>query len=451
MYSLIVSGTADAWGPGRSSGGLLHGRFLEYTSDELRARFETLDQKAKADLCALPVIFAYESGLGKFAQVGSITNIAGSPKAITIHFDINQGSPLLHLPKLRRELQIDEYELHRTHWAVKDVDLSALLEAMPAAFDGPRLRGDANPIALRAVRAILDGAEPFEVEVAGKSISLKVERLPAKAWPAGAWAMTEREDGPWPQPVRFRCEWDGGATDIVATAELAGGKYEGAVSLLVAAQMNSQMLVWLNIATQLKDGLEAVQFKASYSLAKRIPEETTERQKLERRRVAVRMLVAKSDLPRPSDASMEAFTVEVPRGDVRPTAKVAARRLAHLALLKLPFWTPVQSDVIDGTPYLDPDEHWLASAPAVDDSMVDETGGLEEMDGDDPAESGVSPILSVDPENWGPFAVNLDKTRVSEYAKARTLQLSGPTIAQVCAALSSGKHLMLVGPPIPAT
>jgi MoxR-like ATPase len=444
MYSLLVSGNAEAWEHTPSRYGFPSGRFLEHTSKEVAQRFGELSEEVRAELCRMPALFGYETMVGKFAKVGRITQITGPAREPEVQFEIDADSPAYHLPVMRRELLINDYELNRTHWAIKEVDLERVLEATPEAFRKNRLRGDANQAALRAVRAILDAAEDFEISVEGTKISLRPERLPARPWPTEAWGLQEREDGPWPQPVRFQCEWPGGKTDIVATAELAAGKYDSLVSLLFAVRLNAQMLVWINVAASMKQGLAAVQLKASCALTKRNPSDAVEKQRLAKRSAAVREIVGRSGLPRLSESSIDAFAIELPKGSVRPSPQIALRRLAHLALLKLPFWTRAQSEVIDGGSYLDPDSaNWGPPSGASATPQESE----EEAESDEAADVDAVAKAEDEPTRWHDPNIELTSESVKQHTRACRLEIPESTLAQVCAALSSGKHLMLVGPP----
>lgn len=81
---------------------------------------------------AMPAIFAYESFVNQPAQVGRITNIGvrHSELHITLAFD-PQVPPIQasRLEELAGALDINAggWEFTRTHWAVKDVNLSAVL------------------------------------------------------------------------------------------------------------------------------------------------------------------------------------------------------------------------------------------------------------------------------------------------------------------------------------
>jgi hypothetical protein len=144
-----------------------------------------------------------------------------------------------------------------------------------------RLRPDANHLALKAVRSILDAAEPLELSVERTRVRVEVSRLPSKPWPAGGvLGLEEAVDGPWPQPVVLHCSWEGGSTEIVASAERAGRSYRGLVSIRLGTLRVPQELVWINVAASLRDedGPEIL-FYGWVMLLKRISEDAAERRR----------------------------------------------------------------------------------------------------------------------------------------------------------------------------
>ncbi|AUX27223.1 uncharacterized protein SOCEGT47_078060 [Sorangium cellulosum] len=326
----------------------------------------------------------------------------------------------------------------------------------PAYVDEYDVRPDANRLALKVARTILDASRPIEVAIEGTEIKLEPQRLPAQPWPVGTWGLDEKQDGPWPQPVLFDCSWQGGRTQIVASAQRGSGEYRDLVSLQFSARSVPQQLVWINIAALLREGsMGEVSFEAWFSLSKRIPGDPEEKQRRARRIVAVKDLVERSGLPLASAANIDAFKVTLPEGRVLPSPDVALRRLAELALLKLPFWVKNQRDAIEGRPYLDPDQ--MASIQPVEKAALDavialDAAGAEETDSPEAQveEQGTTePIPEVAGGSLGRHDAPLDlkPAQVLPFVNERGLKVSDTLLAQLCAVLSSGKHLLLVGPP----
>lgn len=130
MFNFLVSGHGEAWNGepyvyDRS-------RVFEYTEDAIVSRFNELREDQLERLCTLPSVFAYESGKERDANVGQITSIRLRQREVVIHYQFDKHvAPIPHqmLIDRKRTLDIGDWELNRTHWAVKDVDLIGFLES----------------------------------------------------------------------------------------------------------------------------------------------------------------------------------------------------------------------------------------------------------------------------------------------------------------------------------
>lgn len=148
MYSLIVTADDKAW---QGEPYLLsRGRVFEYTEDEVVARFKELNEEQLARLYQLPTVFAFEKGLGQNALLGRVVRVRIQNRAVRIEYKLDGDAPISHDLLLQHAdmLDIADWELNRTHWAVKDVDLLPFLEAsglapadagQPAEALGPAL------------------------------------------------------------------------------------------------------------------------------------------------------------------------------------------------------------------------------------------------------------------------------------------------------------------------
>lgn len=77
-------------------------------------------------------MFAYERANGQDARVGRITAILVQSRHVLLHYEFDPSiAPIPHglLDTHKVDLDIGDWELNRTHWAVKDVDLIAFLQA----------------------------------------------------------------------------------------------------------------------------------------------------------------------------------------------------------------------------------------------------------------------------------------------------------------------------------
>lgn len=153
MYSLIVTAEEDAW-EGRRYG-MPRARFAEHTTEGVRARFSRLDDDAIRALTSMPALLAYEESCDEPALVARITRVSlGSDSEIRFDFKPVPGiAPISaeQLEELRSELDITDWEMNRTHWAIKEIDLMEVLRE--AGIHA------ANPAAVQAF-----GPSPGEME-----------------------------------------------------------------------------------------------------------------------------------------------------------------------------------------------------------------------------------------------------------------------------------------------
>lgn len=141
MYNLLMWGASGYWEEGPAT--IEFGRYLEYTNDPLKARLTPVIDEVVVELRSYPALFAYEEPNEAPAKVGWITDIQRRQAQLRITFSwessIEPISPA-QMKKLYRALDIDgKLEVHRSHWAVKEVDLfevlgsAGLLKAMKVA------------------------------------------------------------------------------------------------------------------------------------------------------------------------------------------------------------------------------------------------------------------------------------------------------------------------------
>jgi predicted nucleotide-binding protein len=185
--SLLVAYEQDKWLHGAAQ--MPSDRFLEYTATELKQKLASMDDRAIEALLAMPAIFATETDAKKTDQVARVGRITGIEKRrydyfLRFEFDpkarpIQQASLL---GPLRAELDIDRFELNRTHWAVKQVDLAELLvrhgylDALPPNAPGPiaaqaKPRGPMSP-AIAAATAELSTT----IEGVGDALAKQLRR-----------------------------------------------------------------------------------------------------------------------------------------------------------------------------------------------------------------------------------------------------------------------------------
>lgn len=453
MYNLLITGDDTAWDQKSGSYTFTLDRFLSYTEQEIHDRFSNLEPERIAEICSIPTLFAYENEINKPARIGKINTVQRVGRNIQITYKIEPESRTVSRDKWIEqmgELGIYEgFEVSRTHWAIKNVDLIGIIQT-PKYVRENNVIPEANRIALRAVRTILQPVEPFELIVADKVVKVELQRQPIEPWPGETWGLREELDGPWPQPLLLNCSWQGGKTQIIASAERAGAQYRDLVAIMFSTRLTSEQLVWIGIAALLKEGREkTIPFAASFSLLKRIPTSQEDQKRREQRILAVKNVVRRSSLPLLADKRMDAFRMTYPEGSILPSPEVALRRLIHLALLKLPFWVKNPADVIEGKSLLDPDDRaWLELGKQDPEGQSTEASGTSsEGPADDSDATEITPEPANGPVNWSKTHLDLQPTEVMASLHKRGLEVADVLTAQLCAALSAGKHLLLVGPP----
>ncbi|WP_363347922.1 TIR domain-containing protein [Methylocystis echinoides] len=131
MYNLLVSASDEAW-QGEAFQIELSRCVREYTDSNITAKLGGLDDTAIAELKRLPCIFAFEAFLDLPPKFGLIRDITKRQGQVRLQYEIQSIDPFLtadDLKSLTFELDIEKWEMNRTHWAVKDVNLAKELRA----------------------------------------------------------------------------------------------------------------------------------------------------------------------------------------------------------------------------------------------------------------------------------------------------------------------------------
>ena len=130
MYNLLVSANENDW---RGEPFVLaRSRCLsEHTDREIVTRFHAMNAEHVRELCALPCVFAYEAQCAKNPKFGVLLSVKPrGPLKMRIEYSILPCEPFLTAEDLKSMgslLDIRGFEMNRTHWAVKDVDLAGEL------------------------------------------------------------------------------------------------------------------------------------------------------------------------------------------------------------------------------------------------------------------------------------------------------------------------------------
>ncbi len=129
MFNFFVTSSSGAWD--RLGYEYDRGRFLEFTSEDIAVSFRELKNLQIKALTELPCLFAYE-GSDEPMRVGRLKKVKlrndGKILYIEPEFDASVSPiPFEQIEPLRAALDIRDWELSRTHWAIKDDDLFDVL------------------------------------------------------------------------------------------------------------------------------------------------------------------------------------------------------------------------------------------------------------------------------------------------------------------------------------
>jgi len=127
MFNFLVTSQLKAWQ--KIGYEYERSRFLEYTDDEIASRFQELKDRQIGALLKLPCLFAYE-GQSQPMRLGRLTKVRPRGQMLYIEFAIDPDVPPIPFKKiglLKAGLDIRDWELSRTHWAIKDENLLDVL------------------------------------------------------------------------------------------------------------------------------------------------------------------------------------------------------------------------------------------------------------------------------------------------------------------------------------
>lgn len=129
MFNFLVTGSVGAWD--HRDYIYPRSRFLEYTSEEIASSFRELNQPQIDSLLAMPCLFAYE-GTDEPVRVGRISKLKyyNQKRELYIQYELDPNIapiPYERIMPFQDELDIRDWEMNRTHWAIKDEDLFEVL------------------------------------------------------------------------------------------------------------------------------------------------------------------------------------------------------------------------------------------------------------------------------------------------------------------------------------
>lgn len=176
MYNLLISSDEDNWS-GEAFFLETSRCVREHTDKKLVAKYSDLSKSAIEELLQFPCIFAYEKACKKNPKFGFITNVTARQGQVRIEYEIIETDNFLSYKKLTEllfELDISEFELNRTHWALKEVDLEAELKNMSIVLP---IRKEANTVDITTHQFEVAFSFPGEVRDYVETVSSKLEKL----------------------------------------------------------------------------------------------------------------------------------------------------------------------------------------------------------------------------------------------------------------------------------
>ncbi len=136
MYSLLVSHQFKDWDEGTFR--FDKGRFLEYTSEPIREQLRSLSIDAIACLESWPCVIMEEGRAEELVRIARILNLRdlGNEIRLTVKL-FRSKAPILNddVWRIRDDLDIEQFEFSRNHWAVKERDLLSVLRAAGHELD----------------------------------------------------------------------------------------------------------------------------------------------------------------------------------------------------------------------------------------------------------------------------------------------------------------------------
>lgn len=138
LYNLIMHNDPEFWSSNKEYVDFPKERFLEYTKDHIKNQFQSLDQNTFNKIKNLPTLFAVEHENAD-TRIGKVTNIEIQSKNLRVHYKFdNKYNPLSKgaLKFSELGLNVDGYELYRTHWAIKEANIDEFYEKRSKSIEG---------------------------------------------------------------------------------------------------------------------------------------------------------------------------------------------------------------------------------------------------------------------------------------------------------------------------
>lgn len=139
MFNLLIASGAEAW----DQGVFLFPRervVREYTEESISERYRDLTPAVVRELIKFPALFCVE-GEEIDSRVGRITSAKARKNDVKVEFEFDKSIPPVKAGTLADNsihFELGRFELTRTHWAIKDGDLWAILGKLGISSRRPK-------------------------------------------------------------------------------------------------------------------------------------------------------------------------------------------------------------------------------------------------------------------------------------------------------------------------
>ena len=241
-----------------------------------------------------------------------------------------------------------------------------------------------NPIALRAIRAILSAAHDLTFALGDQRVEVSVEKADV-GWTRVLDGLDETMDGPWPPEVKIKARWEGGSAEqeLRAFWWLEKTSYWHLVGVKALSPHDNTPITFVTFGISVREALpegEAEVFaEISFQRHKKLGETEEE---WTRRRARLRWAASAAGLDMPTPATARLCTVQVPSGALVEPAEKVFERLVKVVLVKLPIMARHNPDAVKGAPLYDIDAEVEGNGEeevaTEEQNEVEEPGGAAE-------------------------------------------------------------------------
>jgi predicted nucleotide-binding protein len=219
MFNIMVTAGDNAWEEGAYVWD--RSRMLEYTDDAIREPLKDLTEDNLKALATLPTLFMYEQHAEGTPRVGTIKRIQQRGSEFRVIFEFDEELPPIDSDTIaahKWDLHLADFEFSRTHWAVKDGDLLAILRdhgliPLPKEAAAAEPVAEAKPAAAPPVE--VKSAKIFLVHGRDEAAKHAVARFLETRVGLDVVILSERPNKGRSILTKFREEGDGAAFAVI--------------------------------------------------------------------------------------------------------------------------------------------------------------------------------------------------------------------------------------------